>query len=587
VLDGLVTMQTKLGVEVSEAKHAANKMARALTALDGASTNIMIADRDGTIVYANRTIVSMFKQGLAEVRQVFPDFDPDKLVGSNIARFHKNPAHQQGMLSSLQGTHTATIKIASRSYCLTMNPVINSAGERLGGSVEWVDTTAELKVQEELSNLVSAAVYGDFSKRVSMEGKSGFMFEMATGLNSLLEPLQASMTDMARALKAMSEGDLTVGVDRDYQGTLGELKDGLNDTSQKLRTIATDIRSSIGGMAQASSEISQGTSDLSSRTEQQAATLEETASTMEQMTATVKQNADNARQAAQLATKSREVAEKGGAVVQSTVSAMAEIQKSSGKIAEIIDVIDEIAFQTNLLARTAAVEAARAGEQGRGFAVVAAEVRGLAQRSSKAAQEIKGFIHESVARVQEGSKLVGESGKMLGEIVSSVNKVSDIVAEISAASQEQSNGIDQVNTAVAQMDKFTQQNASMVEEAASNAASMASQAVEMQKMVEFFRVGDADESFAPLKSVGPEPKRSAQAGKTTMKAAARATAPSAPKPSAPRKGALAPAARASAPRPLPVPPEIAALRGKGGAAKAAPGGGASTSHRNEPDFEEF
>ena len=595
VLEELKTMQTRLAIEMTDTKHIANESLRVKNALDTASSGTMITDPNGRIIYANSSVMTILKKAEAEIREALPGFDATRVVGTNIDAFHKNPHHQQSLIASLKTTHKVVIVLGSRSFQLLLNPVTNATGERLGACAEWLDITEELKVQKELADLVAAAAAGDFSARLDVKGKAGFMLQMAEGLNGLLTPLEAAMNDLVRVLAAMAKGDLSQAVEADYVGTLGRLKEDVNGTSAVLRKITGDIRDTTEGISQAASEIAQGTNDLASRTEQQAAALEETASTMEEMTATVKQNADNARQASQLASNSREVAERGGAVVQSTVSAMAEIERSSTKIAEIIDVIDEIAFQTNLLALNAAVEAARAGEQGRGFAVVAAEVRGLAQRSSKAAQEIKGFINESVSRVKEGSKLVGESGKMLGDIVSSVNKVSDIVAEISAASQEQSNGIDQVNTAVAQMDKFTQQNASMVEQAASNAASMSEQATEMQTMVAFFQSDGG--RFEHLPSVAaPEPRRAIARAAPAPAAHAPAPAPrrTAPPPE-PRRTAPRPSApRATAPRaaPGPVPPEIAALRHKGSAAnssgsvKSTPRKGPSN-HRSEPDFEEF
>jgi methyl-accepting chemotaxis protein len=241
---------------------------------------------------------------------------------------------------------------------------------------------------------------------------------------------------------------------------------------------------------QGAEEISKGNTNLSQRTEEQASSLEETASSMEEMTSTVKQTADNAGQANQLAMAARQQAEKGGSVVGAAVTAMSGINAASKKIADIIGVIDEIAFQTNLLALNAAVEAARAGEQGRGFAVVATEVRNLAGRSATAAKEIKALIQDSVARVDEGSKLVDESGQTLEEIVGAVKKVTDIVAEIAAASREQSSGIEQVNKAVMQMDTTTQQNAALVEEAAAASQAIVEQAQALNSLVSRYNVGD-------------------------------------------------------------------------------------------------
>ncbi|KAB1593175.1 hypothetical protein C5O75_009330 [Burkholderia cepacia] len=298
--------------------------------------------------------------------------------------------------------------------------------------------------------------------------------------------------DEAAALAArIAQGDLTQPVPV-RAGDRTSMMAAMHDMQARLQATIGGIRQSAGSIASASRQISAGNDDLSQRTEEQAASLEETAASMEQLTATVKQNADNARQASGLANNASEIARTGSNVVNRVIGTMGEIDDSSRKIADIIGVIEGIAFQTNILALNAAVEAARAGEQGRGFAVVAGEVRSLAQRSATAAKEIRELIVDSVERVRNGSTLVGQAGTTMGEILQAVARVTDIMGEIAAASEEQASGITQVGRAVTQMDQVTQQNAALVEEAAAAAASLQEQAARLRDAVGAFRVVDAD-----------------------------------------------------------------------------------------------
>ena len=302
---------------------------------------------------------------------------------------------------------------------------------------------------------------------------------------------------------------------------------------QLTQTIGT-IKISADSIATATHQIAAGNQDLSQRTEEQAASLEETASSMEQLTSTVTQNADNAGQANQLAAQAAQVAEQGGAVVSRVVETMEGINTSSDKIADIVGIIEGIAFQTNILALNAAVEAARAGEQGRGFAVVASEVRSLAQRSSAAAKEIKELIHDSVERVRAGAGHVREAGTKMHEITREIRRVTDIMGEITAASQEQSKGIGQVNQAVTQMDEVTQQNAALVEQAAAAAGALESQASDLKAAVSMFRL---DVSHDPGRGAGAQMH-------TAAPARARAPAKPAVKRSAPQPVLVAQTAKA-------------------------------------------
>jgi methyl-accepting chemotaxis protein-2 (aspartate sensor receptor) len=297
--------------------------------------------------------------------------------------------------------------------------------------------------------------------------------------------------ELTTAVTAVAHGDLTQAFQTQRRDEIGALVNEVEGMRQRYLDVLSQVRSSVESVSTASAEIATGNQDLSVRTEQTASNLQRTASSMELLTSTVKQSADASRQANQLAASAAEVAARGGAVVGEVVATMNEINQSSRKIADIIGVIDGIAFQTNILALNAAVEAARAGEQGRGFAVVASEVRSLAQRSAEAAREIKALIGASVEKVESGSRLVQNAGRTMDEIVGSVKRVSDIIGEITSAAGEQSDGIGEVNTAISQLDQMTQQNAALVEESAAAADSLRDQAQRLAEAVAIFKLSGA------------------------------------------------------------------------------------------------
>ncbi|WP_447744199.1 methyl-accepting chemotaxis protein [Pseudomonas nicosulfuronedens] len=485
------------------AADAAEYNARIKSALDNVSANVMIANNDLEIIYMNRTVTEMLGNAEADIRKQLPNFNASRLMGANIDMFHKNPAHQRGMLAHLTARHKAELNLGGRRFSLDVVPVFNDAGDRLGSAVQWTDRTEEFRAEQEVSQLVDAAVAGDFTQRIEASNKEGFFLKIATGLNNLVDTADKGLRDVTRVLGALAKGDLTQRIDADYQGTFGELKDYANETAQSLSRMLGQIREAAGTIHTAASEIASGNAELSTRTEQQASSLEETASSMEELTSTVKLNAENARQANSLAVNASEVATEGGSVVQKVVGTMSAINDSARKIADIIGVIDGIAFQTNILALNAAVEAARAGEQGRGFAVVAGEVRTLAQRSAAAAKEIKTLINDSVDKVENGNSLVAQAGQTMSDIVVAIKRVTDIMAEIAAASAEQSSGIEEVNGAVAQMDEMTQQNAALVEEAAASAEALQEQAGLLNQQVGVFKLDSIAATVVPLASARP------------------------------------------------------------------------------------
>ena len=471
-----------------EQTQIAEENLRVRQALDNVSTNAMIADADGNIVYTNQSVSDMLRNAESDIRKELPQFNASSIVGSSFDVFHKNPAHQRNLLAGLTSTHRAQIEVGGRTFLLVANPILDHQRNSIGTVVEWSDRTLEVKIEKEVDHLVASASNGELGVRLDTNEKQGFMLKLCNELNSLMGVTEEVVNDTMRVFSALAHGDLSEKIHREYQGSFGKLKNDANSTVDKLISILTGISDAANAVSCGADEIAQGNTDLSQRTEEQASSLEETASSMEEMTSVVKQSSENAKHANELSNEAWGVAERGGKVVSKAVLAMGEINQASKKISDIISVIDEIAFQTNLLALNAAVEAARAGEQGRGFAVVAGEVRNLAQRSAGAAKEIKDLIRDSVSKVEDGTQLVNESGATLEGIVESVQKVSQMIGDITTAAVEQTSGIEQVNTAVSQMDEMTQQNAALVEQASAAGEALSEQARQLMELITFFNI---------------------------------------------------------------------------------------------------
>ncbi len=362
-----------------------------------------------------------------------------------------------------------------------------------GQAKQGVNNTVDSlnKIVSEIEDIVEAAASrGEFSIKINMQGKAGYVKTLAQLLNQLSDLIDNSLQDALRVSNAMSQGDLTQSIIDNYPGLFGSLKTGINGTAENLKALIEEIKQASNAIETAAKEIASGNNDLSHRTEQQAASLEETAASMAELASTVKHNTNSAKEANTMAQSAADTAGKGVSVVNQVVATMADINESSLRIADIISVIDDIAFQTNILALNAAVEAARAGEQGKGFAVVAIEVRNLAQRAAAAADEIKRLISDSVERVTNGGKQVTEAGQTMQDIVEAIKNVTNIMSEIATASIEQGTGISQVNQAIGQMDDVTQQNAALVEEAAAAAESLEEQTRHLSNSVGNFKTGN-------------------------------------------------------------------------------------------------
>lgn len=489
-LRAMVGMQNQLKDRVKADQVAMTRISRMRDGLEKLTTPIALTSSDNRISFVNAGMREFLSKHNTDIRSVIPAFNESNVVGLDVSEFSDDSAALARTIENLESDYSYELSAGSRTIRIILNAIKSDSGERLGTALELFDITAEREVLKEVDCIIRGANNGDLTSRIGTHNKSGVYLGLSESVNGLLDLTQGFVGDISRFLGAIADGDLSQGIDKEYNGTFAEVKRDANRSVTNLKKVVEDIRSVASTVDTAAREINTGNTDLSQRTERAAASLEETSSSMAEMTDSVTKNADNSKQANQLALAARDQAEKGGMVVGEAVTAMASINESSRKISDIIGVIDDIAFQTNLLALNASVEAARAGEQGRGFAVVASEVRNLAGRSATAAKEIKDLIEDSVNRVENGAELVNESGRTLDEIVAQVKKVNDIVSEISSASQEQSEGIGLVNNAISELDDATQQNAALVEQASAASQSTTTQAENLIKLIGFFSTSD-------------------------------------------------------------------------------------------------
>lgn len=459
---------------LKDAATAAGENLRIRQALDVVPSAIMVADAQGVIRYTNGAAGELMIRIAPELRSVVPNFDPRNLVGKNFDAFHRNPGHQRGIVEKLAKPYRADVKVGSLSIRLMVTPMFDTSSRRIGSALEWIDRTAEVNVESEVTGVVQAASRGEFNRRLKVNAEEGFMKVLASGMNDLLASTERNLDEISGCIKRVSAGDLTQTMQGEYHGIFAQLQSDMNQMTGQLVSTISDVISASEALTAAAGQVSMTSQSLSQSASEQAANVEETTASLQEVGSSVQQNSDNAKVTDGMASKASKEAVEGGEAVTRTVQAMKSI-------ATKISIIDDIAYQTNLLALNAAIEAARAGEHGKGFAVVAAEVRKLAERSQVAAQEIGQLAGSSV-------NLAEQAGSLLNQMVPSINKTSELVQEIAAASGEQSESVTQINQAMDQLNTATQQNASASEQLSATAEELSAQASQLREMMAFFRL---------------------------------------------------------------------------------------------------
>ena len=506
---------TALANEIGEIARAADqgraeagRTALTVSAMNQSPTMLMITDPEERITFMSASLLRLLKQLEPTFQAASPGFRVEAMMGEHIDCYRTNANLKRQLILDNGQVRKVRYDVGAEAIMVDMAYISDAGGKTIGHTLIWRNVTAELRSEAEVAAVVEAARAGDFSARLSLDGKEGFVRDIAVGLNQVSAVVEDATADFARVMQALAAADLTSRVAGQYQGVFQTLKEAIDDTVDRLSATVRTIQVTSADVGLAAREINMGANDLSKRTEEQASSLEETAATTEQLAASVKAAANASRQAVTLAEEAMAVAGKGGAIVSDAVDAMTRIETASQKISDITTVIDGIAFQTNLLALNAAVEAARAGDAGKGFAVVASEVRTLAQRASDAARDITTLIAESGNEVQQGVGLVRSAGTVLEQIVQASRKVASTVSEISAATSEQANGIDEMSQTVAHMDEITQQNAALAEESAASAGSLSGKIGQLNDLVAAFRTGPESSSASQIAaSTATEPAR--------------------------------------------------------------------------------